>query len=82
MLTALAIRRLPGTGGHPPSEGFKATGALPPIELPGVVLAALATLSFGTVLGPEAPLIAIGSGLGALAVRLATRDAPDRVRRR
>ena len=28
------------------------------------------------MLGPEAPLIAIGSGLGALAVRLAARDAP------
>ena len=30
------------------------------------------------VLGPEAPLIAIGSGLGALAVRLVKRDAPAR----
>jgi len=77
-LTALAIRRLPGTGGHPPSDGFKATGALPPIELPGVVLAALATLSFGAVLGPEAPLILMGSGLGALAVRLASPGASPR----
>ena len=42
-----------------------------------MVLAALATLSFGVVLGPEAPLILIGSGLGVLAVRLAARDAPD-----
>ena len=40
------------------------------------VLAALATLSLGAVLGPEAPLIAIGAGLGAWAVRLAKRDAP------
>ena len=40
------------------------------------MLAAFATLSFGAVLGPEAPLIAIGSGLGVLAVRLAARDAP------
>jgi H+/Cl- antiporter ClcA len=77
-LTALAIRRLPGTGGHPPADGFKAGGALPPVQLPGVLLAALATLSFGTVLGPEAPLILMGSGLGALAVRLAARDAPQR----
>jgi H+/Cl- antiporter ClcA len=76
-LTALAITRLPGTGGHPPSEGFKASGALPPVELPGVILAALATLSFGAVLGPEAPLILLGSGLGALAVRLAARDSPS-----
>jgi H+/Cl- antiporter ClcA len=36
----------------------------------------LATLSLGAVLGPEAPLIAIGGGLGALAVRLVRRDAP------
>jgi len=76
LLTAAAIQRLPGTGGHHPAEGFKAGGALPPVELPGVMLAAFATLSFGAVLGPEAPLIAIGSGLGVLAVRLAARDAP------
>jgi H+/Cl- antiporter ClcA len=76
LLVALAIRRLPGTGGHSPADGFKPAGALPPAELPGVLLAALATLSFGVVLGPEAPLILMGSGLGVLAVRLAARDAP------
>lgn len=47
-----------------------------PIELPSILLAALATLSFGVVLGPEAPLIVLGSGLGLLAVRLAAPDAP------
>jgi H+/Cl- antiporter ClcA len=76
VLVALAIRHLPGTGGHSPADGFKAAGALPPAELPGVLLAALATLSFGVVLGPEAPLILMGSGLGVLAVHLAARDAP------
>lgn len=79
LLTALAIQRLPGTGGHSPADGFKAAGPLPIAQLPGVLLAALATLSFGAVLGPEAPLILMGSGLGVLAVRLAARDAPDRV---
>jgi H+/Cl- antiporter ClcA len=78
LLTAVAIRRLPGIGGHSPADGFKPAGPVPPVELPGVVLAALATLSFGVVLGPEAPLILLGSGLGVLAVRLASRDAPDR----
>jgi H+/Cl- antiporter ClcA len=77
-LTAVAIRRLPGTGGHSPADGFKAAGALPPAQLPGVLLAALATLALGAVLGPEAPLILMGSGLGVLAVRLAARDASDR----
>jgi len=76
LLTALAIRRLPGTGGHSPADGFHTSGALPPIQVPGVLLAAVATLGFGAVLGPEAPLILMGSGLGALAVRLTARDAP------
>jgi len=44
--------------------------------LPGVAAAAFATLALGGVLGPEAPLIAIGSGLGVLAVRLFNKDAP------
>lgn len=77
LLTASAITRLPGTGGHSPADGFHAGGAVAPIELPGIFLAALATLGFGAVLGPEAPLILIGSGLGVLALRLAKRDAPD-----
>lgn len=76
-LTAIAIRRLPGTGGHSPADGFHAAGPVPPIELPGIFAASLATLGFGAVLGPEAPLILMGSGLGVLAVRLASRDAPD-----
>ena len=63
LLTGLAIRYLPGTGGALPAEGFKTHRAPTPAELPGVILAALATLIFGAVLGPEAPLIAIGGGL-------------------
>ncbi len=45
-------------------------------HLPGIVLASLATLSLGAVLGPEAPLIAIGGGLAALTVRLLKKDVP------
>lgn len=76
LLTALTIKYLPGTGGHSPADGFKASGPPKPVELPGIVIAALAALSLGVVLGPEAPLIAIGGGLGALTIRLARRDAP------
>ena len=77
LLVALTIRYLPGTGGHSPADGFNAKAGPPtPVQLPGIILAALATLSLGAVLGPEAPLIAIGGGLGAWAVRLAKRDAP------
>ena len=76
VLVALTIKLLPGTAGHEPAEGFKAAGEVRPIDLPGIIIAAFATLSLGVVLGPEAPLIAIGSGLGVLAVRLLKKDAP------
>jgi H+/Cl- antiporter ClcA len=76
VLVALAIVHLPGTGGHSPADGFKPSGPVAPELIPGIALAALGTLSFGAVLGPEAPLILLGSGLGVLATRLAARDAP------
>jgi H+/Cl- antiporter ClcA len=77
LVVAATLRWLPGTGGHRPAEGFRASGPVRPIELPGIIAAAYLTLSLGVVLGPEAPLIAIGSGLGALAVSLLKRDAPQ-----
>ena len=64
-----------GTGIRRPTDSTP-EGHLRRSELPGVALAALATLALGVVLGPEAPLIAIGGGLATLAVRLAKRDAP------
>lgn len=72
LLVAAAIR-LPGHGGHSPLEGLS-VGTLRVVELPSILLAALATLSLGLVLGPEAPLIALGAGLGAMAVRLVRSD--------
>jgi len=78
LLVALTVRYLPGHGGETPADGFQAGRAVPtPVELIGVALAALATLGFGAVLGPEAPLIALGGGLAAGAVRLLRRDAPS-----
>jgi H+/Cl- antiporter ClcA len=76
VLVAAAIRYLPGQGGHSPADGFHAGGAPSPSELPGVILAALATLALGVVLGPEAPLIAIGGGLAICVVRLSRRPIP------
>ena len=76
VVVAASIRFLPGTSGHKPAEGFKASGVVRPVDLFGIALASFATLALGAVLGPEAPLIAIGSGLGGLAVRLLKRDAP------
>ena len=76
LLVGLTIRHLPGTGGHSPADGFKAGGVASPAELPGIALAALATLSLGAVLGPEAPLIALGGGAAAWAVGLGGRPRP------
>jgi len=70
------IRYLPGRGGHSPADGFKAGGVAQPKELPGIFLAALAGLGLGAVVGPEAPLIALGGGLAFLSVKLARRDVP------
>ena len=62
---ALTIQLLPGEGGHEPSAGLSATGVPAGNELPAVAIAAFVTLGLGVVLGPEAPLIAIGGGLAA-----------------
>jgi len=72
-LTGLAIRYLPGGGGVSPAGGFAMHAPPGAAQLPGVLAAALATLAFGAVLGPEMPLIALGGGLAVLATRLARR---------
>jgi hypothetical protein len=64
---AFAITRLPGNGGHVPAHGLQVGGNEPKM-VPGVALAAFVTLSFGLVLGPEAPLIAIGAGIASFTV--------------
>ncbi|HEY6492384.1 MAG TPA: chloride channel protein [Trebonia sp.] len=76
VLTALAIRYLPGDGGASPAGGFALHPPPGLAQLPGVLLAALATLAFGAVLGPEMPLIALGGGLAVLATKLSRRQPP------
>jgi H+/Cl- antiporter ClcA len=80
VIVALAITRLRGNGGHIPAEGLK-TGGGPaqPIDLPGVLLAGLASISLGAVVGPEAPLIALGSGVALLTIRAARRQMAPQV---
>src|SRR3954468_22556610 len=72
---ALAIVRLPGNGGHVPAHGLNPSPTQP-IELPGMLLAGIASIGLGLVVGPEAPLIALGGGLGFLTIRSLRRDAP------
>ena len=77
ILVGAAIQYLPGRGGHSPADGFQAGGLPSTTELPGIILAALAGLALGAVIGPEAPLIAIGGGLAAAVVRRAKKDIPE-----
>jgi len=78
LLVGTIIRYMPGGGGESPVDGFKPGGGPPaPLPLVGIALAALAGLGAGAVIGPEAPLIAIGAGLAAATVRLARRDTPS-----
>jgi len=79
VVTAFAIAKLPGTGGHIPAHGLNPSPT-EPVQLPGVILAALASIGLGVVLGPEAPLIALGGGLGALCVDVLRRDTPPELR--
>ena len=77
VLALLARRLLPGDGGHEPLKGLSATPT-PVSYVPGIALAALATLSFGAVLGPEAPLIALGSATGMAVGRIARLGDQER----
>ncbi|MGZ4191285.1 MAG: chloride channel protein [Solirubrobacteraceae bacterium] len=79
LIVALAITRLPGNGGHIPADGLAVGGPSGPAVLPGIILAGLATIGSGLVLGPEGPLIALGGGLAALLISLSRRETPPQV---
>ena len=79
VLAALAISKLPGNGGHIPAFGLNAGGPPAPVELPGIILAGLASIGLGVVIGPEAPLIALGAGLGVIAIRRVRSGATNLV---
>jgi H+/Cl- antiporter ClcA len=74
LIVAVAVTRLPGGGGHIPADGIGA-GATDPHHLPGILLAGFASLCLGAVIGPEAILLALGSGAAILFVRPLLRKA-------
>ena len=75
-IVAIARRFLPGDGGHSPLHGF---AGKPPLlsYAPGIALAAIGTLAFGAVLGPEGPLIALGAIVGILVTRICRLGAQE-----
>ncbi len=72
LVVALCLR-LPGKGGPPAIEGLGLHPA-PLRDMPSILIAAGASLVFGLIVGPEAPLLAIGLALGAIAAKLARSD--------
>ena len=69
------IRRYVGDTGHSPMGGIKIS-PLTPKEYVGAILAILASLWGGIVLGPEVALVATGSVVGGLAAKvMGVRDA-------
>ena len=60
---------MPGSTGKGPLTGFHFDNPLSVV--PSILLAALFTLVFGLVLGPEAPLIVLGTAVGAVVARKA-----------
>jgi H+/Cl- antiporter ClcA len=69
LLVALAYR-LPGGGGHSPLEDLAVKEE--PHSPVGPLAAAIASLGFGAVLGPEMPLLLLGQWLGVVAARRAS----------
>lgn len=76
-IVAAARLLLPGDGGRSPL-GHLADGPTPVAHAPGVALAAVGTLAFGAVLGPEMPLIALGSVVGVALATLVRVAGPGR----
>ncbi|MEU0950045.1 chloride channel protein [Streptomyces canus] len=70
LVVGVVAARFPGRGGHVPAGGLH-SGGITRKALPGVLIAALVGLPLGVVLGPEAPLIAMGGGLALLFASLA-----------
>lgn len=65
--------RLPGHGGHHPLDPLSFD--IGPSAIGSTLLAALATLAAGAVVGPEAPLLAIGTAIAFASARGGMRRA-------
>lgn len=78
LVVGATVRYLPGAGGEVPADGFNAGGGPPAASaLIGIAVAAIASISLGPVVGPEAPLIALGGGVAVWMVRLLRRNLPQ-----
>jgi H+/Cl- antiporter ClcA len=63
VLVGLVVWKVPGHAGPDPASTGLDAPVLPPVVLPGLLLAAVLTLAGGPSLGPENPVIAVNVGL-------------------
>ncbi len=77
VFVAAAIVYLPGHGGESPVDGFHTGRSAPATAILGIAVASLGTLGAGFVLGPEAPLVALGAALAAASVRWIRHGTPE-----
>jgi H+/Cl- antiporter ClcA len=75
LIVAAARIFLPGDGGHTPLSGMNHPPT-PVRWVPSIIAAGLGTLGFGLVLGPEAPVLALGSATGVAAAALVRAPEP------
>ncbi len=80
VVIAFAVVRLPGHGGHDPSKGLAGGPPITAVQVPSVVLAAVATIGLGLVLGPEGPLIGLGTGVALFLADRGRRPVPDQAK--
>ena len=78
LAVGLVVTRLPGQGGEVPILGFSSGGETKSASIPGIALAALASIGLGAVIGPEGPLIALGGGVALWMARTAKHDLSGR----
>jgi H+/Cl- antiporter ClcA len=74
LLVAVVLMLAPGHGGHEPATESLFGEPLPVAHVPGLLVAALISLSFGASLGPEAPLL--GTATAFLAWTASRRNQP------
>ncbi len=77
-VAVFAIRRYLGDDGHEPLTGIH-VAALTPRQFVDVILAILATLLGGLVLGPEVALVSTGAVVGTVVARVTRTDAVEEV---
>lgn len=75
LIVGIVLRLVPGHGGHDPATESLFGEPISLLAVPGLLLAALITLSIGVSMGPEAPLL--GASGAALAFVATRRNAPS-----